>query len=155
MMKAFSQKLRQIRESKGISQAYIARELGIAPSSYNIYERGRSEIGDSEPSFTNLLKIADILKVPLNDLLDNDYDEFERYKFLCDNAGFIIECTNNLNDEVITIKNKNDITAQPIVFPSKKQFIDFIKRIEDNSKAFSKVIFSDLLKVNISSFKTT
>tara|TARA_Y100000310_G_C20076801_1_gene531951 strand:+ start:199 stop:477 length:279 start_codon:yes stop_codon:yes gene_type:complete len=59
------QKVRTVREEKGVSQADIARTLGIDAAQVSRLERG--VIGD--PCLSTLWGIADTLKVSLDDLL--------------------------------------------------------------------------------------
>lgn len=100
-MKEFSENLKNIRESRKISRIEMARKLGISQSGYLFYENGRNEIGDREPTFANLIKIADIFNVSLDELLDYHVNEFERCKNLWIDAG----------GEVTVTKKKLDINA--------------------------------------------
>lgn len=57
------EKLKEIRESRGISQKQLANELGIKTSTYNNYEK----IG-AEPKIDDLKKIAIYLNTSLDEL---------------------------------------------------------------------------------------
>ena len=60
-----NEKIRLIRETKGLTQEQVAEKLGISPTAYGDFERG-----DNDPRLSKLEKIADILEIPLSDLID-------------------------------------------------------------------------------------
>ena len=60
----FGEKLREIREEKGVTQEQIAKALGYKNNSYI----ARVERGDFLPSKENLKKIAKVLRVPFGEL---------------------------------------------------------------------------------------
>jgi len=68
-MEFFSARLIEARVKVGISQAQLARELGISVQTYNGYETK-----GYEPKFDLLLKICRILKVTPNYILGWDID---------------------------------------------------------------------------------
>ena len=55
-MSTFSDKIRELRKQKGVSQAVVAEYLGITKQAYSLYETGKRE-----PDFDSLLKLADSL----------------------------------------------------------------------------------------------
>lgn len=57
-------KLKEIRERTGLTQAEVARQLGISPPVYNRYETGVRE-----PPYETLCRIADFFNVPIDELL--------------------------------------------------------------------------------------
>ncbi len=59
-----SERIRQLRQQKGLSQENMADELGLSTSAYGDIERGRTE-----PSLSRLEAIAALLEVPLPTLL--------------------------------------------------------------------------------------
>jgi transcriptional regulator with XRE-family HTH domain len=61
----YYQNIRKIRELKGITRERIASELGLSASGYAKIERGESDI-----SLTKLEKIATILGVDINTLIN-------------------------------------------------------------------------------------
>ena len=137
-MKEFSENLKRAREAKGLTQAEVARKLGITPTAYNFYERGRNEIGDREPSFKNLLKLADILDVPIN------------YKRLWNKVGFEVEVINkkfnSFDYNAVVVHNKNNPTAQDLTIPSKEQFIKFTKDLEKKCESFASTQFAAIIE---------
>lgn len=63
-MAKFSERLRQLRTSRDLSQMEFAKQLKISKSSVNMYERG-----EREPGLETLEKIADYFNVDMDYLL--------------------------------------------------------------------------------------
>lgn len=63
ILKDFGENLQKLRKAKGFSTREFAYEADIAHSSV-----GRLEAGESNPSLTTLIKIAEVLEVDLNQL---------------------------------------------------------------------------------------
>lgn len=63
-MDLVSDKIRRIREKKGLSQEYMAAELGITQPSYATIESGKTSL-----SFDRAIRIASLLGCNLMDLL--------------------------------------------------------------------------------------
>ena len=63
-MSVFSQRLYELRKKHGISQAALARELGIALRAYQYYERGQRD-----PQLAVAIGIADFYQVSLDYLV--------------------------------------------------------------------------------------
>ena len=59
-----SERIRQIRLQKGLSQENMADMLGLSTTAYGDMERGRTEL-----SFSRLENISKLLDVPLPELL--------------------------------------------------------------------------------------
>ena len=60
-MSVFSERLIQLRKSKGISQIAFAKEIGISPRTYQDYEYGARE-----PQVSIFVRIADFYGVSLD-----------------------------------------------------------------------------------------
>lgn len=60
----FNENLKIARERKGISQKEMAENIGVAKSTYSLYESG-----NREPNVQTIKKIADILNVSADELL--------------------------------------------------------------------------------------
>jgi transcriptional regulator with XRE-family HTH domain len=60
-----NEKIRLIRETKGLTQEQVAEKLGVSPTAYGDFERG-----DNDPRLSKLQKIAEILEMPLSELID-------------------------------------------------------------------------------------
>lgn len=61
----FSERLKELRKKKGLTQEEASKKLDIARTTYSGYERGTSE-----PDFNTLNKIAKFYEVDLNWLLE-------------------------------------------------------------------------------------
>ena len=60
----FNENLKIARERKGISQKDMAESIGVAKSTYSLYESG-----NREPNVQTIKKIADVLSVSADELL--------------------------------------------------------------------------------------
>ena len=60
-----NEKIRLIREIKGLTQEQVAEKLGVSPSVYGDIERG-----ENDPKLSKLQKIAEIFEISLADLVD-------------------------------------------------------------------------------------
>jgi transcriptional regulator with XRE-family HTH domain len=60
-----NEKIRLIRETKGLTQEQVAEKLGVSATAYGDFERG-----DNDPRLSKLKKIAEVLEMPLSDLID-------------------------------------------------------------------------------------
>lgn len=60
-MTIFTERLKELRKEKGYTQQQIADEIGVNRGSYSNWEKGKRE-----PSFENLIKLADLLEVSLD-----------------------------------------------------------------------------------------
>lgn len=67
MGEKFNENLKLARERKGISQKDIAENIGVAKSTYSLYESG-----NREPNVQTIKKIADFLSVSADELLGLD-----------------------------------------------------------------------------------
>lgn len=57
----FSDRLKTLRKEKKLTQKELAEQIGIKQNSYSDWENGKTE-----PSFENLIKLADLLEVSLD-----------------------------------------------------------------------------------------
>ena len=60
----FNENLRAARERKNMSQKVVADNLGVANSTFSLYESG-----NREPNVQTIKKLADLLNVSADDLL--------------------------------------------------------------------------------------
>ena len=63
-MNNFAEILRQLRVANGFTQQSLAKKLGIHQSSVSYWERGLSR-----PEYENLILLADIFDVSLDEML--------------------------------------------------------------------------------------
>ena len=67
MKEEIGHRIRKLRTAQSFSQATMAGELGITAGAFAKIERG-----ETDPSITRLFQIADILKVSINDIIEED-----------------------------------------------------------------------------------
>lgn len=60
-----NEKIRSIREAKGLTQEQVSEKIGISSSVYGDIERG-----DNDPKLSKLQKIADAFEIELSELVD-------------------------------------------------------------------------------------
>lgn len=60
----FNENLRSAREHKGLSQKEVAERIGVAKSTYSLYESG-----NREPNVQTIKKISDVLNISADKLL--------------------------------------------------------------------------------------
>ena len=70
MIKDLSTKLKELRMSQNLSQADVAKKLGISPSIISGYETG-----ERTPSTENLLALSYLYKCSTDYLLGKSYDK--------------------------------------------------------------------------------
>lgn len=67
MGEKFNENLKKAREHKGYTQKEMAEQIGVAKSTYSLYESG-----GREPNVLTIKKIADLLNVSADELLGID-----------------------------------------------------------------------------------
>ena len=63
-MSAFSDKLKELRKAKGVTQKAVAEGIGVAEAAYQQYEYGKHE-----PGHNKTVKLADFFDVTTDYLL--------------------------------------------------------------------------------------
>ena len=66
-MSAFSQRLIQLRAARSLSQAGVAKEIGVVVRAYQRYE-----YGDRYPQLPTLVALADLFDVSLDELVGRE-----------------------------------------------------------------------------------
>lgn len=61
MNTAFSERLKELRKERGLGQIALAAALGVGKSSISLWERG-----ESEPTLSNLVAVAQYFDVTLD-----------------------------------------------------------------------------------------
>ena len=93
-MSGFSERLSALRRGAGMTQAELAKKLGISKSSVSMYE-----CGNREPEFDLLEKMADLLQVDMNVLLGrgeplvNNDPELTAYRKRCATGRRCARCS--------------------------------------------------------------
>lgn len=67
MSEYFNENLQIARERKGMTQKEVAEKIGVAKSTYSLYESG-----NREPNVQTIKKIADLLETSADELLGID-----------------------------------------------------------------------------------
>lgn len=70
MGNAFHENLKTAREKSGLNQKEVADKIGVAKSTYSLYESGKRE-----PGVPTIKKIADVLNVSADGLLGIESSE--------------------------------------------------------------------------------
>lgn len=95
-----SEKIRQIRLQKGLSQENMADMLGLSTTAYGDIERGRTEL-----SVSRLENVAKLLDVPLPELLGIDVSMSETEWLRQENTRILAE-NRRLQNELDQLKTK-------------------------------------------------
>lgn len=103
MNKRFGNVIRELRTKAGLTQAELARRLGISPSAVGMYEQGRRE-----PDQTILAKLCDVLHTTSDKLLGIVQTEKKRR----DISDLIDEFSGILSEEQALMFNGMPITAE-------------------------------------------
>lgn len=61
----FTKIMRETRKNLGLTQAFVARQIPISPSKYCKIEKAKQE-----PSFCQLVRISQVLKLDLTELFE-------------------------------------------------------------------------------------
>lgn len=70
----YGERVRRIREAKGIKAVFVARKLGLTPAGYSGIERGRAKLTAERAA-----KIAEILDVPIAEIFfDEEVSEVHK-----------------------------------------------------------------------------
>jgi transcriptional regulator with XRE-family HTH domain len=96
----FNENLRNARMKKGYSQKEVAENIGVAKSTYSLYESG-----NREPSVQTIKKLADLLSVSADDLLGID-DEPHTLAAHFDGSEFTEDELDEIRQFAEFVKNK-------------------------------------------------
>ena len=66
----FSNRLREVRKSRGLTQTQMSKMLNISATAYGDYERGRTE-----PDLNTLRMISNVLQVSIDYLLEVKHEK--------------------------------------------------------------------------------
>ena len=110
-------KLKEIRESKGISQRQAALALNLSPTVYNRYENGLRE-----PSNALLLVIADYFGVTVDELLGRRpmEDQEDYIKPMTQEARLLVNGVDRMTEE----ERKKALDIMCTVFDKYKDYFE-------------------------------
>lgn len=111
--------LTKYRELRNLTKEEIANRLGVSPNTYGRYEKG-----EFEPKVDQWEKIAEILNVPVDELLKTD--------------PIVINMTNNHGPNVSGTNNHNFPTE--LLGKFTKQFESRISALEGSNQRFFDLI---------------
>lgn len=94
MSEKFCENLKRIRTEKGYTQKEFAEKLGVAKSTYCMYENGKRE-----PNLKTVRRISELLSISTNDLINNS--DYKIYYDSTNTKGFI-KLVNEMVDKSIT-----------------------------------------------------
>jgi XRE family transcriptional regulator, regulator of sulfur utilization len=96
-----SERIRQFRLQKGLSQENMADMLSLSTTAYGDLERGRTEL-----SFSRLENIAKLLDIPLPELLGLESVTMSETEWLRQENTRLLAVNSRLQNEVEQWKNK-------------------------------------------------
>lgn len=82
----FSDNLKKLRETKGLSRKDMTEKLGITQAAYGNYE-----MANREPKITQIIKIANVLGVTTDELLGMETTKLQKYVNICNSVGIGIK----------------------------------------------------------------
>lgn len=123
-----SDKLKDARKNAGLTQAQLAEKLGITAQSYSQYETGKRH-----PKLITIEKIAAALKVPLNVLLDGNWQLYtEEINSSLGNVSDAISQVVGLGEGIMQdkiIENFNNVNPD-----GKQKIFEYSQDISENPK---------------------
>ena len=139
-MANFSERLRNLRQGKHLSQVTLAEKVGISGQVISQYERGVTR-----PDYETLLSIADYFNVSTDYLLGNTD---VTVRFVNEDELSVLESANGnprhyINDDTLRMAQEiHDNRDLRIMFDSARNLspedlkfaVDFLKRIENAKK---------------------
>lgn len=123
-----SDKLKDARKNAGLTQAQLAEKLGITAQSYSQYETGKRH-----PKLITIEKIAAALKVPLNVLLDGNWQFYteeikDSLNTVSDAIAQVVDLGEDLMQDKI-IENFNKVNHE-----GKQKIFEYSQDISENPK---------------------
>lgn len=163
-MSVFSDRLKELRDSSGKTQAQIAESIGVTPQAFSYYINGR------EPNYDTLVKIADYFNVSIDYLLGKS--QFKNAEIL---HSINVECQKFLElfsayrPELLRlfISNMNkllrieNVSVRNSIIWNISMLVGFHRRIVDIYNDYFKMAISvgsepneDLLKIKLPGYST-
>ena len=139
------EKIKKIRESKGMSQKELAEKRG------NVYQTiGKYERGVLNPKITTIVAIAEALEVGIDDILDsNTSKNIQR--------SFALDTLNKLNKERKALKEKNILFEKELDNKTNIKYNDTLlflfSSLNDKGKQKAIDYMKDLLAIDLYSKK--
>lgn len=86
-------KLRELRNTRNFTQAQVAKIIGVTQSTYNYYEKEKTQ-----PDFDILIKIADLYNVSIDYLLGREFGSDLELGYLSTEKKEAVKLLLKLND---------------------------------------------------------
>lgn len=125
----FGNNIQLLRKRRKLSQADLAKEIGITRSSLSGYE-----IGSSEPNFENLLRFSDFFRISIDKLLKINLNSISQMYLTQLEQGFDIDLTGGkLRVLATTVDQNNEENIELVPIKAKAGYTtgfgdpDFIK----------------------------
>lgn len=122
-----TEKLKQLREEKKLSQEEMAELTGLSKNGYR-----NIECGESHPKAESLYKIAQILGVKIDDLIEHNHVIYAPTTYDKTNNGNYNDSTNYYGDAVLMEKLKNleeQLTLKDALLSEKDKRINDLEEI--------------------------
>lgn len=100
-MNNIGNKIRVLRETKGLSQDNLAFELGITQPSY-----ARLEKDDDRISITRLIQISKVLKTTVSELIDEKTQKIINQQNSENPCAYVDSVINSDKEHLISLKNE-------------------------------------------------
>jgi transcriptional regulator with XRE-family HTH domain len=118
-------KIRTIRDKeKNFTQSYVAEQLGITTKAY-----GNIENNISDPSYTRLIKIAEVLECDINYIINYQEAKSGYHNTFHDNSGYYmhqgdgnVEQVKKLYEELLESERKYKVLLEKIINSSDLNF---------------------------------
>lgn len=119
----FSERLKELRLSRNLTQKFVSDSVNMAQMAYQRYE-----YGTREPAFQNLLALADFFDVPIDYLVGNGI--FSNWEEIMERKEQVI---NSLEETVPMLKELNlSKASEKELMRILPAFIDHIEFDDDN-----------------------
>ncbi len=121
-----NEKIRLIREAKGLTQEQVAEKLGVSSSVYGDIERG-----ENDPKLSKLQKIAEAFEIELSELVDlTDKGNLNVTFNTCTQKRFYIGSSNTeLEKQLLIIESKDkELVMQQREIENLKEIITLLKK---------------------------
>jgi transcriptional regulator with XRE-family HTH domain len=123
-----NEKLKLVRQAKGLTQEDVAEKLGMSASTYGDIERG-----DRDPKLSKLQKIADMLEISLIELLDLTDKNTLNINFSQNDKGknqhVCINSTSEIEKQLLIESKDKEISMQREMIVKQEQQINNLKKI--------------------------
>ena len=97
--------LRNLRKRKGLSQQELADKVGVVRQTISKWENG-----DSTPDSVSLIKIANVLQIPPDDILDENVSKKDNMKCLDSTDNFETTKAQNASQQDVGAKLKRELS---------------------------------------------